>query len=399
MAKMIHHSIRVPCNEVKRSTVATHYLRRIIIITLMTVYCLAIFFGLDCVYSNFFYTKTAFGPAYDARIADRVFHHTLAPNYSGYEGWGDRGYHLITNSLGFKDAAVRNISLTTHMRRVVLIGDSMTEGIGIPFEETFAGLLAEAGQQRAEKTEFLNAAVQSYSPTIYYRKIKFLLDSGLKFDEVLVLPDLSDVRDEATSYFCFDDNPQYATLCRLALPPDPIGNEGGGPAPTKILEALLSRNFRLSDKLRQIIKFKLWVLTGKAKRQQTTPSPLIGWTVPNYEVGNAYAPLGVEGGIRRAIAHMHALSELPRRRSIPLTVAVYPWPLSLVQDDPAGRWVTVWRDFCTNNCKSFINMFPDFVAARDAHPNWYERYFIIGDLHFSAEGHKIAFQALTRNGL
>src|SRR5262249_42014195 len=162
-------------------------------------------------------------------------------------------YHLVTNSLGFKDAAVRNVPLTTATRRVVVIGDSFTEGLGVPFEETFAGLLAEAGQRRAEKTEFLNAAVASYSPTIYYRKVKLLLDSGLKFDEVLVLPDLSDVQDEASSYFCFDDDPQYATLCDRTPPPDPLRNES---PPSN--EGFLSRNFRLSNTLRQIIKFKLW---------------------------------------------------------------------------------------------------------------------------------------------
>ena len=34
-----------------------------------------------------------------------------------------------------------------------------------------------------EKIEFLNAGVVSYSPIIYHKKIKYLLDAGLRFDE------------------------------------------------------------------------------------------------------------------------------------------------------------------------------------------------------------------------
>jgi hypothetical protein len=50
----------------------------------------------------------------------------------------------------------------------------------------YAGMLYRAGHERSEKIEFLNAAAASYSPSIYYKKIKYLLDSGQQFDEVVV---------------------------------------------------------------------------------------------------------------------------------------------------------------------------------------------------------------------
>jgi len=364
------------------------HLRRWIFVTLMALYCLAIFFALDFLYSNLFFSESPNAPG--LRIPNAVFDHTLAANYEGYERWGEARYRIATNSLGFKDATMRYVAPRGNSRRVVLIGDSLTEGIGVPFEQSFAGMLALAGQQRRDKTEFLNAAVVSYSPTLYYRKIKFLLDSGLKFDELVVLPDLSDVQDEATSYFCSDDNPKYAALCRPESTYQPVRYEKPHEP-----HGVLSRNFRLSNALLR----QLWVLRGGAKGEATTPSDRIGWSVPNFDVGNMYAPLGVEGGITRAVQHMQALAELLKRQNIPLTVVVYPWPLSLVQDDPGGRWVTIWRDFCAINCKAFINTFPDFIAAKDAHSDWYVRYFILGDIHFSLAGHKLVFDALKRNGL
>ena len=103
--------------------------------------------------------------------------------------------------------------LKSDSRRILLIGNSFAEGIGMNFEDTFAGQLYRAGQERSEKIEFLNAGVVSYSPSIYYKKIKHLIESGLQFDEVVLFSDTSDVTDEATSYFCIDDDPKYRAYC------------------------------------------------------------------------------------------------------------------------------------------------------------------------------------------
>ena len=390
--------------------------RRLRIVTVTAIYRLAIFIAVFLAL-DFFYSRMFHHPAEIARVIDPIFHHTFRPNFDGYELWGERQYRLFTNNLGFKDAAARNVSLKPDTRRVVLIGDSFTEGLGTPFEASFAGMLAVDGQRRAEKTEFLNAAVESYSPTLYYRRIKFLLDGGYVFDEVVVFPDLSNVNDEATSYFCFDDVPQYKALCR-----DQTSQleTGGGECSDNRDGALwdylernfaihdrlrsigrsLQQNFAVSDSLRMLVKFKLQVWSGELKRGQLTPSWRIGWSVPNYDVGDTYAPLGVDGGIERTLVHMGALADLLAQRHIALTIAVYPWPLSLVQNDPGGSWVAIWRKFCVTNCKAFIDTFPDFIAARDAHPaDWYERNFVSGDAHFSAAGHRIVFDALTKAGL
>jgi hypothetical protein len=39
-------------------------------------------------------------------------------------------------------------------------------------------MLTQNGKQRSERVEFLNAGVVSYSPTLYYRKVKFLLEAA-----------------------------------------------------------------------------------------------------------------------------------------------------------------------------------------------------------------------------
>lgn len=86
--------------------------------------------------------------------------------------------------------------LTSPQRRVLLIGDSFTEGVGFEFSETFAGIAAESFAGRG--VEVFNAAVVSYSPAIYYSKVRYLIEEvGLDLDAVVVFIDISDIADEA----------------------------------------------------------------------------------------------------------------------------------------------------------------------------------------------------------
>jgi hypothetical protein len=173
---------------------------------------------------------------------------------------------LITNSLGFKDGSVRDVPLQTTGRRILLIGDSFTEGIGMPFEDSFAGLLDHAGKERPEKIKFLNADVASYSPSIYYKKIKYLLEKGLRFDEVVLFSDTSDVTDEATTYFCIDDDPKYRAHCGPAE-----GSMQSAARPVK--PRFFEDRFAVTNRLRSISssRFNSGLATDETRSTPTTP--------------------------------------------------------------------------------------------------------------------------------
>jgi hypothetical protein len=127
------------------------------------------------------------------------YHHGLATNVDVTGSWGGVRYPVRTNSLGFRDSDVRTIPQRAKSPRVVLIGDSFTEGSGVPYRDTYAGLLDSAFSRRG--LEVLNAAVMSYSPSIYYRKLKYLLEElRLRIEYLVVAIDLSDIGDEAKLY-------------------------------------------------------------------------------------------------------------------------------------------------------------------------------------------------------
>jgi hypothetical protein len=370
--------------------------RRTLNAGLMTLYCLAIFLALDFVYTKFIHEKDRSG-----RMTHDDYHHGLFPNFEGYESWGRLRERLYTNNLGFKDGQIREVPAAATIRRVLLIGDSFTEGIGLKFEDTFAGMLYLAGQQRTEKIEFLNAGVISYSPVIYYKKIKYLLEAGLRFDEVVVFSDLSDVQDEAISYFCIDDHREFRRHCSdPPAPPSPkptlVPKQGIHLVPKS--DPKLKDNLALTDRLLQMFWYQVDLRTGSSRRfiDRLHMTQRSGWTVTGNEFDNVYQPLGVEGGIKRSLANMQSLADLLRTRGIGLTVAVYPWPYQLFRNDRDSRQVAIWRDFCAKNCKQFINLFPVVFAERDANSDWYERLFIPGDSHYSPAGNRVLFRELAK---
>ena len=128
------------------------------------------------------------------RRSHPIYHHDLRPSVRATAEWGRWRYELITNSLGFRDGAVREVDLKSDGRRVLLMGDSFTEGVGVTWEESFAGRLARSAD---DDTEVLNAGVIGYAPTTYRLKTKILLDQvGLDVDDLVVLIDMSDIPNE-----------------------------------------------------------------------------------------------------------------------------------------------------------------------------------------------------------
>jgi hypothetical protein len=363
-------------------------LRRALVYTGTFAYCLALFLAFDFAYSTLTRGEEKQRPA---RIANAAYDHGFAANFDGYDVWGELRYRFVTDSLGFKDASVRNVPLKAASRRILLIGDSFAEGIGMSFEDSFAGQLYRAGQQRSEKIEFLNAGVASYSPSIYYKKIKYLLESGLQFDEVVLFSDTSDVTDEATSYFCIDDDPKYRAHCSSAE-----GSAQSEAAPPKKTDFFID-HFVVTNRVRITVKRSIQSFLGNRRRSINTDHARIGWTIPGLDVGNSYQPLGVDGGIARSLQNMRALADLLAARNIPLTIVVYPWAQQIAQGDRDSRQVSLWREFCQGRCKAFINLFPPFFAAADADRDWYEHLFILGDDHYSAEGNRFMFREMAKH--
>jgi hypothetical protein len=323
------------------------------------------------------------------RIRDPIFSHGLRPNHSTeHARFGPLEFSYRTNSLGFRDAAVRDVPLASDgkRRRILFIGDSFTEGMGLAFADTFVGRFAMARPD----LEVLNAAVSSYSPTVYYRKLKHLLELGLQFDEAVVYIDISDIQDEGLSYRLASDD--TVLLLREIRECPKIGE----PFPHEV--AVADAKYRLSKAL----PLAHTAYSTAKSFLATAHKPDVGcwrdqvrslWTVDSTLDG--YGGGGVEGAIATALSRMDALAALLTARSISFSIGVYPWPDQLISDSVDSRQVSIWRDWChRQKCARFINHFPDFFVVRDSDPDWYSKLFIKGDAHYNENGNALMARRL-----
>lgn len=314
------------------------------------------------------------------RIQSNIFHHNLANNVNVIEenaGYGKT--KLITNSIGFRDKKIRKINKEISNYRIVFIGDSYTEGFLLNYEESFVGLIDD--KLKDYNIEVLNAAVVSYSPSIYYAKMKYFLDKNYKFDEIIVYPDITDIYNEAV-----EDRLQVAKTRSLSTK----GSYSPYIAFLKknlvitygvlnfISDFIYSKTFNSYDE-EKLNEFIIGVATGKTYDKDN-------WTINK----DAYKKYNM--GINKSLKYMKLLKDLCDENNIKLTIAVFPHFTQIYYNDLDSLQVSIWEKFSQENNVNFINYFPYFINIKlslEQRMSVIKKYFISFDIHHNAEGSKL----------
>jgi len=298
-------------------------------------------------------------------IRHPIYHHDLKKNFTQENYFQFKKYKIITNSLGFKDSKIRNIEKNSSERRIMFIGDSFTEGVGLDYENTFVGIIDKYLYKN--KISVLNAGVQGYSPKIYYRKIKYLIeDEGIKFSDLVVYIDIGDTSDEAI-YLLIDNNDNVVSkknnFYKFILLDD--------------IRLLLKKNtliiFNSLSTIKQIIK--------------ATPCEHLDCTYANY-------------GFEESIKYMNKLYELCTKNQINLIIAVYPWPSQILEEDLNSKQVQIWDNWTRQKKIQFINYFPQLVKVNisiEEKKKIIEKFYFKNDVHFNINGNKLIADYFIKN--
>ncbi len=310
------------------------------------------------------------------RRPDFYYHHGLKKNQSAL-GWWDKPnnqiYEVFTNSLGFMDRSVRKVPLKSKKRRFVFIGDSFTEGVGFPYDETFAGIVGNYLQKRGYS--FLNAGVLSYSPKLHYLKMKYFIEQKhLKFDDLYVFVDISDIQDEIIyDYFV------------PVLPPKPNFK-------MRVVDFFVKNSFVY----RKYFLKKIDSLNPKRcfsdfwKPAKNCYSVKDSWTVDRKQ----FKKWGKKG-VASALRYEDLLFKLCKKHGITMHLVVYPWPRLIEERDFPSLQEKIWKKFTEERGIDFIDGFPMFFKGNPE--NVVKKYFIPGDVHWNKKGHKFFANFLIGN--
>lgn len=341
------------------------------------------------------------GTVNDFRSRHPYFHHGLLSNREAIAAWGDGvPYPVFTNSLGLFDRAARQVALESSKHRIVFIGDSYTEGLGVPYEETFVGRIGE--RVDPNEVEVLNAAVLSYSPKLYYLRTRYLIEKqGLQFDELYVFIDISDIQDEIL----------YSDFVPSERDPD-------GGLRERFQRQLKRHSFtwwaierlrRHQQMERRMQRYNAQVyppwlnyfwhddVNEEAYSDPDFAQIRAFWTLSDHLIQSKWT----RRGIQSAWEYMDKLVTLCRENGIQVTIGVYPWTVQIRERDIDSVQVRLWRDFAEKHQIGFIDLFPNLITGLPI-SEFETRYVLPGDSHWNAEGHRLVADAVwphVANGL
>jgi len=326
---------------------------------------------------------------------DSSISHRFIPGAKGHYKTTEFDVEYSINALGLRDREI-TLAKPGGVKRILMLGDSFTEGDGVKSSETFSSQLqrmldtASAGQ----RWEVINAGVGSYSPLLEYL---YLTRQGLQLNPDLVILnfDLSDVYDDIN----------YTHLARFDNRGVPVGVAPElEHVPGNWLEAGLvgikdfcKDHFRLYNFTRlRINRF----LEG-ARRDMNVSGDV------HYDKYAFLRPQYVphDSDWQLSFRYLLMVRDTLKARGIDFWVTVYPYGLQVGPHEwHAGRqfWgfqtdtvYSTWpqdtmEKFCRNNGVPAINMCNDFIREHETVSPLYHDY----NGHWKPAGHTIVARRL-----
>jgi hypothetical protein len=326
---------------------------------------------------------------------DSAISHRFIPGAKGRYKTTEFDVEYSINSLGLRDREI-TIAKPAGVSRLLMLGDSFTEGDGVSAEQDFSSQLQRSLDTAitSQRWQVINAGVGSYSPLLEYL---YLTREGLRLapDLVVLNFDLSDVYDDIN----------YTRLARFDARGFPIGvrSEPEQLASNRVEGALIGfkdfckEHFRLYNFTRlRINRF----LEG-ARRNMNVSGDVRFDKYAFLRPG--YVPRADDWQL--SFKYLLMIRDTLRARGIDFWVTTYPYGLQVGPKEwDTGRQFWGFRpdtvystqpqatleSFCRKNQIPVINLCADFAAAHASISPLYIDY----NGHWEPAGHTVVAQRL-----
>ena len=315
----------------------------------------------------------------DLRIKHPIYHHELKKNS---EGGGSISEKYYSNSLGFRDFSKKDISIETDKKRILLMGDSSTMGLNNEYSKSFSGKITKYFEKK--NIEVLNGGATSYSPTIYFTKIKFLIEEKkLKFDELYLFIDISDT---------FDDVYRYKL--------DAKGNVIDADEKVKeisyinFLKIFIGNNFTFFFIILDYVNDFFSPDLSNDKFAINHQNNLWNITEEDYELYG-------KRGLKKNIEFLNKIKKLLDKNNIKMKVFIYPWPGTIYYYTGNTVYEKTWENWAAQNEVPIYNYVKEFEYIKDLNLDVTERLKIIDkhfkklDMHFNENGNLLFFNKIV----
>ncbi len=268
--------------------------------------------------------------------------HGLTPNSRGYSN----GAPVTTNPFGFREGSVK---MDTSRKSILLLGDSMTMGIGVEADSTFAGRI----QLLMDSVNVLNPSVMGYDIEDYRNLTEYFIvnqNNSLEITRILICWCLNDV---------YTKIPDFET-------------------PGGRLRDFLGNSLKF---IRTHSRFYMWLKTQFFDR----PKSYYFFDEKFYSPDNDV--------FKNCIHEFKKIKEICTQHQIPLHVVLLPYEYQLRDEYKAKQTPQdLMDDTLSKNGLSVFNTMP-FMKRNDFSST--ELYLYGDGIHFSEAGHRLIAEFIS----
>lgn len=315
------------------------------------------------------------------RIKNEFFSHNLNKNYQGISYFGNKSGALCTDKNGFKSKCGKK---NNNVFDYAFIGDSFTEGVGLDYEKTFVGIFEENS-----KKIVANLGVSSYSPIIYYHKLKYFFEKNIKFNHVIIFLDISDIEDELYRIECNNK------VCDKKI--NPL-KDIRTTKTSYIVKNLIQNDLKFTLIFFQYLKKGICknIIFNKCSYVYDRNFLRSSW------INNFKKNISIDGlyheSFKQTIFYLDKTFTLLEQNNVDYSLAIYPWPGNILYNENISQYEKYFRNYCLNRCKYFFNFFDDFrlLTKKMGKKEVIKRYYFYGDMHYNENGNQIIAKKLER---
>ena len=300
-----------------------------------------------------------------------IYDHDLKQNFKAIFEWAPgETYFFCTDKNSFRTFC-NDQENNSKEYDIAFIGDSFTEGVGLDYKNTFVGKITK----ELDDLKIANLGVVSYSPSIYFSKLKYLIDNGYRFKKVVIYFDISDIYDDNNKYRLVDNKIYRKKSVILS----------------KIQKNLKSA-FPFLAYSTKAIKNDFFTKIFKKQKVVNTCNYLdychekSSWTFNDKYFKKKH--------IEKSLNYLEMTYEFLKEKNIKMSLGVYPWPAQIMHDEENSKVVKLMQKFCLNKCEYFFNNFPNFFKElkNNKRETIVSKYYIKNDVHYNSLGNQKLFE-------
>lgn len=314
------------------------------------------------------------------------FHHVIAPNINLTDRWGGEKYKVITNKYSMRIS--QGYEIDSSKENIAFIGDSFVWGSGIGYKDHFIHLI----QKKIKNYNLLNLGYVSYSPSIYFKRIKYLIEEdNLRFSRIFIFIDHSDIQDEGIFY-------------REDINGNIVRKWTSDEENKKRNQKYIVKNYLKQNsfiyKLYDI--FNLPNISKKSgeclKKKNINFLDYLEYERFSYGFDkNIKQKKWVNEGLKKTDIYLNKIKRLSEKYKFDITLVYYPSAIEVIKNIKLDNnmHLEYLRNWSLNNKKDFIDTSIDFQKYEDGKDN-YLNFFIKCDAHWNIKGHSIIAKNIVK---